>query len=156
MNKKLKKKILFLIMQISLLCSFLSCKRNNQEIKYKIVDNEIFYSFNDIDIKFTKNKNILSKKDNEIIIYDYRDSDNPGIKIIDSYKIKSIKDMSNIIEILKQYNNEFESGNRFKRDNFTMLVEWLIHNACYYNGIRIDNTKDTDFNNNELKYLCKK
>lgn len=83
-----------------------------------------------------------------IIIYDQRNGIDANMKIIDSYKIKDINEMKEIINILKEYDN-LDKSSTWNRSEESMLREWLIHNASYENNIYTDSTKDVDLNNKD-------
>lgn len=150
MNKRLKKKILMIIVQINILCSLLSCKKQN--IYYEEKESSVIYMLENMNIEIIQN---YYSSNGDIVIYDYRNDENPGIKIYDSYKIKKIKDMKQIIDVIYHYNNNFVFTSKLKRTELSMLLEWIIHNICYDLNINTDKTKDIDFNNNELKYFLK-
>lgn len=92
---------------------------------------------------------IISKYD--VTIVDGRDSKNPDIRVVDSYKINDIKTMKAIINEIIEYNKNNNEYN-WKRSEESMLREWLIHNICYYLGIMTENSGSVDFNNSEENF----
>ncbi len=92
---------------------------------------------------------IISKYN--VAIIDKRDSLNPDIRIVDSYKINDINTMKAIINEIIEYNKNSNKYN-WNRSEKTMLREWLVHNLCYYLGIMPENTASVDFNNSEESF----
>lgn len=72
-----------------------------------------------------------------------------NIHIEDSYKIKKIKDMKNILNILRQNSNKTNSVIH-SLTNFNMINEWRSHNLCYDLHILRSRTKDVDLNKNSF------
>lgn len=74
-------------------------------------------------------------------------------EIVDSYRIHSIKDMSEILdEIMVQVgsiNLNFAINHRTK---FGMINEWRVHNLLYCLGIKQDRTKSVNLNTNQPWY----
>lgn len=77
-------------------------------------------------------------------MYEYEISE-INLKIIDSYKIKSIKEMKKILKEIK----ELHYCLSFKRSTFSLINEWRAHNFLYNLHIKRSSTKDVDLNYNE-------
>ena len=75
------------------------------------IDNTIPYAtYNDKDIYIIKDEQIESINDNNIYIFDKRNTDNPTMSIYNSYKIKNTKELEDIISILLNYEFEYPSN----------------------------------------------
>lgn len=76
-----------------------------------------------------------------------------NICIIDSYQIKSIKNMKYVINSIKQ-----RCDNSYiihKRSMYSLINEWHSHNLLYDLHIQRDRTKDVDLNNETfIKRIC--
>ena len=72
----------------------------------------------------------INSKNRTVSVYYSRESDNPSIRIYDSYKITSRYEM---IGILKQImkNPNYKKAN-YGRTLRSMLLEWVVHNEVYY------------------------
>lgn len=66
------------------------------------------------------------------------------VTIIDSYKIKHIKDMIAIIKHIKQFKQHTNIANR---SLYSMLSEWRAHNLLYWLNIERDRTAHCDLDN---------
>ena len=71
-----------------------------------------------------------------------------NIKIINSYKIKTKKEMESFLEEV------FEKAPIYKtkRTMGSLLREWKCHNRFYNKGLFISHTKDCDLESNEALY----
>lgn len=66
-------------------------------------------------------------------------------QILNSYKIKSIKDMKSVLlYIRKQYPLSVFAHNQ--RSMFSLINEWRAHNLLYKLGIAKERTKHVDLN----------
>ena len=71
-----------------------------------------------------------------------------NIKIIDSYTIKSKKEMKKILlEILEKAPLYYK-----KRSINSLIREWRFHNRLYKLGLFVSHTKDCDFESDEALY----
>ena len=71
-----------------------------------------------------------------------------NIKIIDSYKIKTKKEMKEfLLEVLKK-----ATIYKTRRTMGSLLREWKCHNRFYDKGLFISHTKDCDLESNEALY----
>lgn len=71
--------------------------------------------------------------------------------ILDSYLVKSKRDMKAILEIIKS-----NVSNRYaihKRSISGMVHEWRVHNLLYSLGIQREETKDVDLNIGQPWYI---
>ena len=82
---------------------------------------------------------------NDVFVLDQRDGEDPDMKVIDSYKIKSFEDRRMILKIMKFYEDLYSSD--WNRSIKTMEIEWEIHNLLYQMHVKEYRTKDVDFNN---------
>lgn len=75
------------------------------------------------------------------------------ICIIDSYKIKTIKNMKCVINSIRQ---KCDNSNIIhKRSMYSLINEWRLHNLLYDLHIQRDRTKDVDLNNETLiRRIC--
>lgn len=99
------------------------------------------------------NKYLDSLKVNkdDILVEDYRNSNNPNMKIRNSYLITDEKIRKEIIQIL--YNYEKNHPSKWNRSIKSMEKEWEAHNTLYYLNYKKDHTADVDLDNNdENKY----
>lgn len=84
----------------------------------------------------------------DVIIIDYRNSNDPNMKVMQSYKIKK-KYQKEIAQIMYNYNVENPVSPEWNRTVDSMVKEWGFHNFAYNLGYKQDRTADTDFNNND-------
>lgn len=90
---------------------------------------------------------LIDNTTQNIYIADKRNLDNPTMSIYDSYKINNIKDISNILTIILNYEKEYPSN--WNRSFNSMKKEWLIHNLCYKLNYELERTKKVDLDNND-------
>ena len=93
------------------------------------------------------NGDIRTFKLEEIIEIDERDKEDPNIKIIDSFSITNKRDMTDILLLIKKYDDEHPS--KWSRTINSMINEWRMHNICYEKDFYICNSKDVDLNNSD-------
>lgn len=73
--------------------------------------------------------------------------------IIDSYKIKSIKNMKYVINSTREKCDE--SYVIHKRSMYSLVNEWRTHNLLYDLHIKREQTKDVDLDNETLfRKIC--
>lgn len=65
--------------------------------------------------------------------------------IVDSYRISSIKDMTNVLNKIKEECSD-QSLAIHKRSIFSMVNEWRAHNLLYSLHIKRDRTGSVDLN----------
>lgn len=151
-TNNLKKIIALLMIQIFLVC--FSCVKIKERPKGE--SNYVSYTTHDrTTYEYSSGEVCISKSGREsegiINVLDVRNCDNPGMKVKDSYNIRDIKAMREIIEILIDYSNNNTSDNMWRRTELSMTCEWIIHNVLYDMDIMVNHTGDVDFNNNEFK-----
>jgi hypothetical protein len=64
------------------------------------------------------------------------------ITIMDSYKVKRLKHMREVIDWVKTYDTEVG-----KRSWISLVSEWRAHNLLYWLGVEKDRTVHCDLNN---------
>ena len=90
--------------------------------------------------------------DKDILVEDERDSDNPTMRIRNSYLVFEKNDRTEILKSLCEYEKEHPSD--WNRTLETMELEWEAHNLLYYFNYKKDHTTDVDLDNNdEEKYM---
>lgn len=152
-NTKRKKAILLLYTYIILLLSP-KIKENTNKIvfneEYNITNNLLFATYNGKSIYIGKKiylNEIIDKNSHNIYIIDERSKENPSLGIYDSYKIRCIDDIKNILKIILTYEEMYPS--KWNRTTESMLNEWIIHNICYTMNIEQYRTKKVDLDNYE-------
>lgn len=95
-------------------------------------------------------REISNTNDNNVYIIDGRNFENPEMAICNSSEICNPNDMSNIIEILLKY--EYNNPSNWDRQFYTMKMEWLVHNICYYFNIQSGRTGEVNLDNDDEKY----
>ena len=155
MKKKriLKSIIALLMIQISIAnTSCISVGNNNQsDVCYSSTceDGYTSYDYSGGEVRIDDNKTY--SQGNVVNVVDLRDCSNPGMEIVNSYKIRNIETMREIIGILLDYNKKNDITPSWNRTENSMIYEWILHNVFYDLGILVDHAGDVDFNNNELK-----
>lgn len=99
------------------------------------------------DIYIIDDEEFIIKENDSISVIDSRYDDDPNMTIIDSYSINNLKQMRNILTVLKKYENDFPSS--WNRTILSMEYEWILHNICYQFGYERCCTKDVDLDNND-------
>ncbi len=150
--KLLKYKLsVYSLLLLSLLSPMNKNKNRGEEVNIKCAD-KLSYSNGNIFV-LNNNLEVNTSSTQDIIVIDERHTHDPNIKIIDSYKIKDKDYMKEIIDKLIEY-NELNNIYEWKRTKESMYKEWIIHNICYNLGIRVNRSRDVDFNNaDELVYV---
>ena len=87
------------------------------------------------------------KEDNVVVILDKRDSDDPDMKVLDSYKIANKKQQKEIAQLMINYNTQNPVNPAWSRTLDSLVEEWRLHNFAYTFGYKRDRTGDCDFNN---------
>ena len=140
------------IVVVGLTVSLLSCVNMTRNINFYCYENGICTSYSEgivyIGDKFFLNKikSIISNED--VLVEDLRYlSDNPDMKIIDSYNIRDLNIQKEILNILCEYEKCYPS--KWERSLDSMENEWFIHNLCYDVGVLKGNSKDVDLDNKD-------
>ena len=85
--------------------------------------------------------------ENDVIVVDQTEFEDPNMKIVSSYKITDKKDMIEILNIIKDYCKEKNSN--WNRSINSMHNEWIVHNICSKMAIKRSSTDDVDLNNSD-------
>ena len=85
--------------------------------------------------------------ENDVLVVDERDTDDPNMKIINSYVVDDEEQMKGVITLLCEYENMYPSN--WERSEYTMYREWVVHNLCHSFNYEINRTTDVDFNNED-------
>ncbi len=75
--------------------------------------------------------------------------------ILNSYRIKSISDMEDVIDTLREMVKNLQTKDDWainKRSKAGMIIEWRAHNLLYFLGICYDRTGSVDLDLNEPWY----
>jgi len=154
MNKKkiLQKIIALLMIQISISntsCAVIDNSQDDVCYSSTFEDGCTVYDYSDGVVKISEKSTPI--QENVVNVVDLRYYNNPGMKVINSYKIKDIETMKEIIDIMLDYNKKNDITPSWNRSESSMIYEWILHNMFYDLGLFVDHAGDTDFNNNELK-----
>lgn len=135
------------------------CHEHKYEPKYTIINDEksdVFASYKDGLIYILSSKDEIESilpylNENDIVVVDERQTDDPNILIIDSYRINN-KDIRNtILSCILEYERLYPS--EWNRTIESMRNEWVIHNISYDLNYKVDNSRTVDLNNeDEDKY----
>ncbi len=127
-----------------------------REINYKIVNSLEYdyygtYSLGKVYIgnhKFIYD--LIGKvEDNDILIVDIRNSDDPDMQVLSSFEVNDPIIQSEIISIMMNY--EKRNPSNWERSSRSMKVEWFVHNFLYDVNYQKSHTTDVDFNNKDEK-----
>ena len=96
------------------------------------------------DIQYVESLENLDS-DNDVLVVDLREAEDPNMKIINSYVVDDQKQMKEVIAILCEYEKMYPSN--WDRSKYTMYREWIVHNICHSFNYETNRTTDVDFNN---------
>ena len=154
--KNRRKKTFALLVIYSLIIFKLNSRRN-----IKVNYNEEYDKCGDNYFACLDNKNIFIVDDRDsfclddnIYVIDSRYDDDPNMIVYNSYKIKSLEEIKEILKILKEYERQYPS--KWERSILSMEYEWIVHNLAYYLNIYPVNSKDVDLNNTDEGVLIPK
>lgn len=154
--KNRRKKAFALFVIYSLIIFKLNSRRN-----IKVNYNEEYDKCGDNYFACLDNKNIFIVDDRDsfclddnIYVIDSRYDDDPNMIVYNSYKIKSLEEIKEILKILKEYERQYPS--KWERSILSMEYEWIVHNLSYYLNIYPENSKDVDLNNTDEGVLIPK
>lgn len=117
-------------------------KYYNEKYLYASCDDKNIYIVKDIAaIQY------IDASDNNVIIIDGRNNENPDMQVIDSNKIESKDEMEGILEILLHYEEEYPS--KWNRSNNSMKSEWRIHNTISNLDLLHNHTDSVDLDNED-------
>lgn len=85
--------------------------------------------------------------ENDVVVVDQTEFDDPNMKIVSSYKIKNKEEMIQILNIIKDYCKN--KGSNWNRSISSMQNEWIVHNMCSNMHIKRSSTNDVDLNNSD-------
>ena len=153
-NRRKKSFALFIIY------SFIIFKLNSKR-SIKVNYNEDYNKYSDSYFACIDDKNIFVVddkddvyNDNNIYVIDSRYDNDPNMIVYNSYKIKSLEEIKEILKILKEY--ERQNPSAWERSILSMEYEWIIHNLAYYLNIYPESSKDVDLNNTDEGVLFPK
>lgn len=146
--KIFKKNILiFVLSSIALTSSY----RKEEVVSYYVVtlNEDAFGDYSNGSVYIGNEKYLESLKgldeDNDVLVLDGRDSDDPYMRILNSYVVDDEKQMKEIIALLCEYEKMYPSS--WERMEDTLYREWVVHNICYFIHYETNRTTDVDFNN---------
>lgn len=124
---------------------------NKPKPHYEIVNNGIHFA------NYSRGRIFIGKQDDldsledlgedDILILDARDEEDPDMKVMDSYKIIEPVCQEEVILVMLDY--EKLDPSNWSRTEKSMLGELHDHLTAYYIGYEIDSAKDVDFNNSD-------
>ena len=157
---KKNKKILILIM--SYLIIFFNSKTKageyTEKINYNkefIIDtNPLYGTYSNGNIIIISDEKYIIEKNNDLYIIDNRNTSDPNIKIYNSYKVTSLDEMKEILQMLINYENNYPSN--WNRTLESMKNEWYIHNLFYKMHINEESARTVDLNNDDQNFYQSK
>ena len=155
MNNR-RKKAFALFVIYSLIIFKLNSRRNikvNYNEEYDKYSDGCFACINDKNIFIVEDKD-GAYDDNNIYVIDSRYDNDPNMIVYNSYKIKSLDEIKEILKILKEYERQYPS--EWERSILSMEYEWIVHNLAYYLNIYPDSSKDVDLYNADEGVLIPK
>ena len=157
MNKK--KKIILYCMLLSLLYKQdtleKECKNTSEICSESILPYGTYSNGNIYICKLGEEEYYLDNTlDCDIVCIDARNTDDPDVKIMSSYKITNREYMDEILRVLEKY--EHENPSKWNRTIAAMKNEWIVHNICHFLGLQTDRTDDVDLNNDDEKQYSSK
>jgi hypothetical protein len=98
----------------------------------------------------TYNDNVITIKDDDIIVIDLRNK-KQNMKILSSYKIEKTKEQEAILDVIIDYSLKYPANKEWNRSKEAMLKEWEVHNFLYNLNLYLSHTRDVDFEEKEEK-----
>ena len=154
--KNRRKKAFALLVIYSLIIFKLNSRRNikvNYNEEYDKCEDSYFACLDDKNIFIVDDRDSVCLDDN-IYVIDSRYDDDPNMIVHNSYKIKSLEEIKELLKILKEYEKQYPS--KWKRSILSMEYEWIVHNLAYYLNIFPGSSKDVDLNNTDEGVLIPK
>lgn len=154
--KNRRKKAFALLVIYSLIIFKLNSRRNikvNYNEEYDKGEDSYFACLDDKNIFIVDDRDSVCLDDN-IYVIDSRYDDDPNMIVHNSYKIKSLEEIKELLKILKEYEKQYPS--KWKRSILSMEYEWIVHNLAYYLNIFPGSSKDVDLNNTDEGVLIPK
>ena len=150
-----KKMLLVLFAYITFLFAPKDIKCDNKtpiiyNTEYQMGSDMPYATYNGKEIYITDEEHlqeIIDKNPDDICIIDGRNQSDPYLSVFDSYKIKKLKDIHAILNILLAYEQQFSSP--WNRTFSSMELEWLVHNFCYYISYETERAERVDLNNSD-------
>ncbi len=147
-NLDLRKRVYLLLMSyLIILCA--PKLKNNHKITYNphydITSDYCLATYDNKHIYITNDYELVPDNDNDIYILDDRCDDDPNFRIFDSYKVKDLKLMNSVINILLEYEKTYPSD--WYRSFTSMKNEWLTHNICHAIKFETRRSSQVDLNN---------
>ena len=152
MDRK-KKAFIILLSYLTILFTLKSFNNKGKNITYNS-EHETYNSpyayYGNTEIYIGKEDDInliRDENDGNIYIVDERYEDDPSLSIYDSYRIKRISEIKDVLEVLMQYEKEYPT--EWDRSLSSLEKEWVAHNICYYLGYERNRTGHVDLDNND-------
>lgn len=150
MNKT-KKKLIVLALGLSLVGSYLNYDQlQTPTCIFCEEDDKAFARYSKGKV-YIGSKSFLASLDsvneNDILVEDNRNDDDPDMKIYNSCKVTDKWDRYEIINILCMY--EKMNPSEWNRTPSSLKVEWFAHNFFYYLNYQTHRTTDVDLNNED-------
>ncbi len=161
-NMKKRTKIIITSLSLAALLGIACTLNHEYHPNYKIVGEVnttkpyATYSKGDVYIIDYNNQDMINNlilKENDVVIIDSRNDENPDMQVLSSYLINDKHLQNEIIEIMQEYNKEYPSN--WKRTNEALKLEWYVHNVLYYFNYKHDHTTDVDFDNKDEEVFNK-
>lgn len=158
MKKTLRNKIIILAILVGLGITYIPDHKYKETIIHEIdYDDEYLrafkYSLGTVYIGNYASIYALSEKigEQDILVIDYRGTTDANMQVLESYEVKDIDIINEILEILCYYEKTDPSA--WDRTIESMRNEWELHNYSYMFKHNIGRTRDVDLNNeDEEKY----
>ena len=154
MKKKNKKNVLVYFSTLLVILSLFHNKHKKSEIEESINDEtyEIYGTYNRGNIYICDSLSNVDKvyevcDENDVVVVDQCNLNDPNMKIVSSYKITDKEEMNQILNVIKEYC--YSKHSNFKRSINSMQNEWIVHNICSNFSIKRDHTDDVDLNNGD-------
>ena len=153
-NMKKRSKVIITSLSLAVLLGVYYNIDYNYNPSYKIIGqmNSIkpFATYSKGNVYILKKKNQIKRlnlQEDDIVIIDERDGDNPNMQVISSYTVTDKNVRNEIILIMQEYNTKYPSN--WNRTNESLRLEWYVHNLLYNLNYKHDHTTDVDFDNND-------
>lgn len=148
----IRKRVAFLIILYNfMIYKYFNKMFDKNEITFypNYTQNEItpYAKYNEKDIYIVENEEFIIEENGAVCVVDSRYDSDPNMKIMNSCDINDLREMRDILMVLKQYENDFPSN--WNRTISSMEYEWILHNVCYRLCYERCSTKDVDLNNND-------
>ena len=151
-QKKLRRKKIVIFLLAALLISPKFAKCHEYIPEFSIIEEGDAYGKYRNGYVFIGNRKFIESikdmvGDQDILVLDDRDSDDPDMMIYNSYRIQSLDERDDILHILQMYESQYPS--EWERSIESMRTEWTVHNLFYNLNMKTTHTTDVDLNNND-------